>query len=245
MNRSRILAPCVQALIVTVFCLTASAAPAREPAKLGAASSATGVVEGIIVYQPDASRPWRFGRYYIKDAKKGLLAEAVVALDAASLAGVPAAAAAEPAVVDQKDFQFTPETIAIRAGQSVKFLNSDKELHNVNAFHPRHSFNVVMPAGGEHIEKFSRASGIQRPYRIGCVYHSAMRSWVFVFDHPWFQVTGGDGRFRLEGIPPGQYTLEMSHPAGQLRWSQAVEVKAGQTVPVEIRVSPDNLPKKP
>lgn len=227
-----------------MVCLATAKSRAAEPAKSTATPAATGAVEGVVSYQADASRPWRYGRYYVKDAKKGLLAEAVVALGDASLAAAPPVEATAPAVVDQQDFQFLPETIAIRAGQSVKFLNSDKELHNVNSFHPRHSFNVVMPAGGEHVEKFTQASGIQRPYRIGCVYHSAMRSWVFVFDHPWFQVTSGDGRFRLEGIPPGSYTLEMAHPAGQLRWSHKIEVKAGQTVPVEIRVSPDNLPKK-
>jgi plastocyanin len=168
-----------------------------------------------------------------------------VALSGPNLTAAPPAKAGKMVVVDQKDFQFIPETVAIRAGQSVKFLNSDKELHNVNAFHPRHSFNVVMPAGGEHVEKFERVSGIQRPYQLGCVYHSAMRSWVFVFDHPWYQVTGADGRFRLEGVPPGEYKLEMSHPAGQLRFSENIAVKAGQTLEVQIRVSPDNKPKKP
>ena len=43
------------------------------------------------------------------------------------------AADAEPAttVIDQKDFRFIPETVAIRAGDSVKFTNSDPQLHNV------------------------------------------------------------------------------------------------------------------
>ena len=57
--------------------------------------------------------------------------------------------------------------------------------------------------------------------------------------------TDDQGRFRLEGIPPGEYKLELSHPAGQLRFSQTIEIKAGQTTPAEIRVSPDNLPTKP
>jgi hypothetical protein len=32
----------------------------------------------------------------------------------------------------------------------------------------------------------------------------------------------------------------MSHPAGELRWRQPVEVKAGQTLRVDIRLSPDD-----
>jgi hypothetical protein len=39
-----------------------------------------GVIEGTVTNQPDARRPWRYSRYYVKQAKTGELAEAVVAL---------------------------------------------------------------------------------------------------------------------------------------------------------------------
>lgn len=45
--------------------------------------------------------------------------------------------------------------------------------------------------------------------------------------------TDGDGRFVLEGIPPGQYVVEAESP----RWGRAVEtvrVVAGRTTPVEL-----------
>jgi hypothetical protein len=67
-----------------------------------------------------------------------------------------------------------------------------------------------------------------------------MRSWVFVFDHPHFGVTGDDGGFRMMDVPPGEYTLEIVHPAGELRRQETVEVKAGQTTRVDIVVSPDD-----
>lgn len=207
------------------------------------AAAATGVIEGKVTYEADAKRPWRYGRYYIRDRKVGGLAEAVVAL--ADSHRVQRDATEEPAVtvVDQKDFQFTPETVAIRAGDRVQFTNSDREVHNVRAFHPLHQFNVNMPSRGEHVETFAQAGGIRRPYQIGCVYHSAMRVWVFVFDHPHFQVTGVDGRFRLAGLAPGKYTIEVVHAAGELRRSETVNVVAGDTTQLEIVLSPDDKPK--
>lgn len=208
-----------------------------------ATDAKTGTIAGTVSYQPDAKRPWRQARYYIKDPAKGELAEAVVALVGKDL-GKNAAAKPATVIVDQKNFMFTPETVAIRAGDKIKFLNSDKELHNVNVFHKLHSFNVTMPAGGQHVELFERATEITRPYQLGCIYHGGMRGWVYVFDHPFFKITGADGIYRLENVPPGRYRLEMVHPAGQLRWSEEIEVKAGQVTRKDIRVSPDNPLKR-
>lgn len=199
-----------------------------------------GILDGTVSYQADKARPWRYARYYVK---KGMLAEAVVALEAKDVKADPPESPST-AVIDQKNFQFTPELVAIRAGDRVKFTNSDNAVHNVRAVGWDHSFNESMPAGGEHVETFKAATGLKQPYRVGCVYHSAMRAWVFVFDHPRFSVTPETGRFRLEGVPPGTYTLRLAHPAGELEWSSTVTIKAGTTSTVEIRLTPDHKKKK-
>ena len=98
----------------------------------------------------------------MKDRDKGHLAEAVVALETAPVERGPSDKAAT-VVVDPKDFQFTPETAAIRAGDRVKFLNSDTAVHNVQTFHPEHAFNINMPSGGEHVETFQRAGALTSP----------------------------------------------------------------------------------
>src|SRR5688572_17800839 len=192
-----------------------------------AQSAGAGVIEGKVFYQADEDRPWRYVRYYVKQAKTGELAEAVVALRAKG--AVDSARGAETVVIDQQNFQFQPETVAIRRGDSVKFTNADAATHNVQSSSEISTFNVNMPGGGDHTVKFERAGGVRQPVQIGCVFHSAMRAWIFVFDHPWYQVTPASGRFRLADVPPGQYELEMLHPAGGLRWRKRVEVKAGET----------------
>ncbi len=80
-----------------------------------------------------------------------------------------------------------------------------------------------------------------------------MRAWVFVFDHPWFQLTGPDGAFRLTNVPPGDYRLDVVHPAGELRSSQTITVKPDETrlrrMSPESRRSPESneviAPSKP
>src|SRR5262249_14439110 len=71
----------------------------------------TGAVEGTVTYRADSQRPWRYGRYYIKHAKTGELAEAVVALRGKELAEAAPKHEPETVTIDQKNFQFTPETI--------------------------------------------------------------------------------------------------------------------------------------
>jgi len=235
------------ALLMICGCLSmvSAAEPQASEAKSGSEpNQATGAVRGTVFYHPDPKRRWRYQRFYVKNAKQGQLAEAVVVLTPVKRQRVKAPHPPQTVTIDQKNFQFTPETVAIQTGDRVKFLNNDKEVHNVKSYHPLHSFNVSMPSGGEHIETFEKAGNLKRPYQIGCVYHSSMRAWIFVFDHPNFQVTKTDGRFELKNIPPGKYKLEMVHPAGELNWSQDIEVKTGETETLDIKVSPDDVTEK-
>jgi plastocyanin len=225
------------ARFIGITCLLLSAANCS--ADCGAADSArTGAVEGTVTYQADPQRPWRYGRYYIKQAKTGELAEAVVALRARPQSDDKH----EPrtATIGQQNFQFQPETVAIRRGDSVKFTNADQATHNVQSSSELSSFNVTMPGGGEQAVRFDRAGGTRQPVQVGCVFHSAMRAFIFVFDHPWFAITPASGKFKLTDVPPGEYDLEMSHPAGELRWRKRITIQPGETTRIDIRVSPDD-----
>jgi len=209
------------------------------PAFCFSQAPSTGSIQGSVRYVANLQYPWRLGRYYIRNAKSGELAEAVVAISKRGLKATDEKRAPVTVVIDQKDFQFTPETTAIRVGDQVRFLNSDNHPHNVKSSHPDFSFNVTMPVGSEHTETFTTASGISQPYRIDCVFHSAMQSWIFVFDHPWFQVTTANGSFFLKNVPPGEYRLDAVHPAGNLLDSQTIQVVAGETSKIEIRMQPN------
>jgi plastocyanin len=200
----------------------------------------TAVIEGVVTYRADPQRPWRYGRYYIRQAKTGELAEAVVAIHSRKLTGSGPPPPARTVTMDQSQFQFLPETIAIRTGDSVQFTNSDQTTHNVRATSEIANFNITMPVEGSHTIRFDKPGGIRQPIQVGCVFHSAMQAWIFVFDHPYFQLTPATGRFRLEGVPPGPYDLEMIHPAGQLRWRQRIDVAPGATLRVDIAVSADD-----
>ena len=73
----------------------------------------SGTVEGVIKYVPDSKRPWRFSRYYIQNSKGGFLAETVVALERPGLNALAPAAPANKFTMNQINYQFVPETLAM------------------------------------------------------------------------------------------------------------------------------------
>ena len=210
----------------------------RASVETDEARSHPGTIKGIVKYEADPARQWRFARYYVKNPNAGWLAEAVVALE-----GVPVPPKGEPVVhtMDQVNFQFAPETMAIRAGDRVRFLNSDDSLHNVMTSDGEKPFNENVMKGDELLQTFPRPGGIAKPIRLGCVFHGGMRAWIYVFDHPWYGITRDDGQFDFKNVPPGEYTLSVVHPAGRLRSTQKIKILPGETRTIEVRLSPDDL----
>lgn len=118
---------------------------------------------------------------------------------------------AEPAVLDQRGCMYEPHVFAMRAGQELKILNSDNTIHNVHAqarnnrkFNASMISNKVPPL----IRKFEKP---ELAIPIKCDVHPWMLSWAGVFDHPYFAVTGEDGTWKIDGLPPGEYTVATWH----------------------------------
>jgi hypothetical protein len=45
------------------------------------------------------------------------------------------------------------------------------------------------------------------PFYIKCDVHPWMKSWLAVFDHPFFAVTDKHGNYSIENVPKGEYTV--------------------------------------
>ncbi|HEX2780696.1 MAG TPA: carboxypeptidase regulatory-like domain-containing protein [Gemmatimonadaceae bacterium] len=76
-----------------------------------------------------------------------------------------------------------------------------------------------------------------------CDMHPWTRGWIAVFDHPYFQVTGPDGGFSLDSVPPGQYTLHVWHERlGGI--TRPVTVEGSGTAKVELELRYDASGKR-
>ena len=114
--------------------------------------------------------------------------------------GAPLAAGTEKVALDQKGCVFVPRVVVVPAGGTVDFLNSDRLLHNIHATPKRNvSFNRTQPKSRTIPITFAKPEIV----RINCDLHSWMMAWVVVAAHPYYAVTGADGQFAFDNLPPG------------------------------------------
>jgi len=138
---------------------------------------------------------------------------------------------ADAAVVEQKGCVYKPHVLALRANQKLKIVNSDNTLHNI---HPvpanNREWNKAEPPGSTLEETFPREEiGIP----VKCNVHPWMRSYIAVFKHPFFAVTGKDGSFDLSNLPPGEYTVKAWHEKlGTM--TQKITVTPGETKKIDF-----------
>jgi plastocyanin len=108
------------------------------------------------------------------------------------------------AVMDQRNETFVPHVLAVTAGTVVEFPNSDRIYHNVFSLSKGARFDL-----GRYETGHSKSVRFDRPgvVRVFCEIHSHMNAFVLVFGHPFFAMTDIDGRYRIDNVPPGTYSL--------------------------------------
>jgi plastocyanin len=113
--------------------------------------------------------------------------------------------------IDQRNERFVPHVLAIVAGTTVDFPNNDLTYHNVFSLSKPKPFDLGRYAAGR-----SRSERFDRPgiVRVFCDIHSHMSAFILVFSHRYFAVTDEEGRYRLENVPPGTYTV--------IAWNESV-----------------------
>lgn len=148
----------------------------------------------------------------------------------------PRAAFDEPeptqAVMDQRNELFVPHVLAVMVGTVVDFPNSDRTYHNVFSLSRARRFDLGRYATGR-----SKSVRMDRPgiVRVFCDIHSHMNAFVLVFAHPFFDVTGADGRFEIPDLPAGTYSV-VGWYEGEPRVTRPATVTAGAWTDLELVV---------
>jgi hypothetical protein len=112
-----------------------------------------------------------------------------------------------PGALTQRGCMYDPHVVAVRAGQTLEISNADQTTHNLLAMPEQNpKFNRSETPGSAPIDV---AFAIPEPaIPLRCNVHPWMKSYVFVFRHPYFAVTAADGSFEIKSLPPGTYSIQ-------------------------------------
>lgn len=133
----------------------------------------------------------------------------------------------QPVVLNQEGCLFKPHVLGIQIRQTLRVLNSDLLLHNVNITPEKaRAFNVSMPLGKKAFEH--TFSTPEFPIEVKCDIHDNMKAYIGVIDHPFFAVTGENGTYEIAGLQPGTYEIEVwqefwAEKLGAMKFSVTLE----------------------
>jgi plastocyanin len=141
---------------------------------------------------------------------------------------------AEPIVMDQEGCIFHPRVMVVPVGATLRFGNSDDTNHNIHTFAKKNQpINKQVAAGSNLDILLDKAEVID----VKCDVHNWMKAFVVVTDSPAYAVTGEDGSFKVEGLPPGEYQIEYWHEELGKGKTEKVVVEAGKEATIEHKLS--------
>lgn len=143
--------------------------------------------------------------------------------------------------LNQKGCAFDPFLQVMYDGEQIDILNSDPVSHNIHTYEligqsKKTVINVSQPVQNSVIKKqiaLKRGTAM----KLECDQHDFMHGYVFVAKNPYFAVVDQDGKFTIDNIPPGTYTVKAWH--GTLGEQKAsVTVAGGQSASVDFTFKP-------
>jgi len=144
----------------------------------------------------------------------------------------------EKAVVtfDNVDCMFSPHVAVAVKGQMLGVNNSDPILHNTHLYQGNNNrtlYNIALPLQDKLVKKPLRRPG---KVTVKCDAHEWMIGYLYVSDSPYITVTGEDGAFSIDEVPPGTYKVRIWHEVLGEAISE-ITVTAGQEAVLEQTLS--------
>ncbi|WP_133405547.1 carboxypeptidase regulatory-like domain-containing protein [Parashewanella tropica] len=145
-----------------------------------------------------------------------------------------------PQIVRQKDKQFSPYILVMRAGSKVAITNEDNISHHVYSAAGVKRFSIKMPKQSKSdVLQMTKAGEVA----LGCNVHDWMSSYLKVVDTPFYGLTDKDGNIHFNSVPSGEYQLVVWHPQLQAEAQQQTsQVTLPKKDPLTIKVTADILP---
>jgi plastocyanin len=178
---------------------------------------------------PDANRS---GNGAPSPADEDEFQNVVVYLESAPEGAEPPGRAQGSARMEQQGMTFKPHVLPIVKGTIVEFPNRDMLFHNVFSLSKAASFDLGrFPKDGSKSLRFMKAGIVQ----VFCHIHSDMSGVILVLDNPFFTSPDSEGRFAIDGIPPGEYRVVAWHERARLA-AKTIRIEPGRETVLDFKI---------
>lgn len=134
----------------------------------------------------------------------------------------------QPLEIKSKHCKFSPYVSVVKQDENFKVDNQDKAIHNSQVYQAKRGKIIAnIPIWPEKTAKGH--IHFQKDYKIFqmiCGMHEFMQTWGYRVQNPYYFITGEDGTFNIEEIPPGDYVVNAWHPQMAIQ-SRNIHVSEG------------------
>ena len=133
--------------------------------------------------------------------------------------------------MEQRRYQFAPGLLPVQTGTAVEFPNLDDGYHNVFSYSKPKRLDLGRYRKGEKAPfvVFDRPGVV----KLFCEIHEHMRGTILVLDTPFFVKTDPVGKYRLDHLPAGKFTLKAWLDEKEVR-THMVELSDGAVLRVDF-----------
>ena len=119
----------------------------------------------------------------------------------------------EPVLINSEECKFSPDVSAVRQGEVFKVNNVDAVMHNSQVYQAERGKIITnLPVPPEEVtDGVVHFQGKFRIFQMICGMHEFMQTWGYRVQNPYYFITKLGGEFKLDNIPPGDYTLSAWH----------------------------------
>lgn len=196
----------------------ASSKSATETTPIDAATAAT--IGGSVTFDGTPPKPKRIDMSNDPGCKGEAASEQVVVDDGhlanvlvyvkGGLGGRTFAPPKQSVTIKEVGCQYVPHVAAVMTGQPIRFEDTDQTLHNAHLMPKQNrAWNQSQMPNSQPMDKSFDNPELMIPVK--CNQHPWMNMYLNVIANPFFAVTGKDGKFSLQGLPPGTYVIAAVH----------------------------------
>jgi hypothetical protein len=106
-----------------------------------------------------------------------------------------------------RNCEFVPRMLLVRAEQKFMLTNNDPIGHNMNVASIFKPINNLLPPNAKLAVALDKPE--RMPIRVTCNLHNFMGGWIVVTDHPFVGASDETGKVVIKNLVPGDYTFQV------------------------------------